>query len=49
MSRLQRGLTGLSNVSRGASVGASQMGNDRQNNNRSFEELKRHIHQKLVE
>jgi pilus assembly protein CpaF len=53
MSRLQRGLTGLSGVSRqqsGVSHGGSSIaGNDRQQSNKSFEELKRHIHSKLVE
>src|SRR5262245_18034992 len=54
MSRLQRGLTGLSGVSRQQSGGASHNqssigGNDRQQSNKSFEELKRHIHTKLVE
>src|SRR5262250_478978 len=47
MSRLQRGLSGLSQngLSR---LGASQMGGDRQSN-KSFEELKRLIHGKLVD
>jgi pilus assembly protein CpaF len=47
MSRLQRGLSGLSNngLSR---TGASQSGIDRQGN-KSFEELKRLIHSKLVD
>src|SRR5438552_870794 len=54
MSRLQRGLTGLSGVSRqqsgsGTHGGSSIAGNDRQASNKSFEELKRHIHSKLVE
>jgi pilus assembly protein CpaF len=54
MSRLQRGLTGLSGVSRqqsgNASHGGTSLGgNDRQASNKSFEELKRHIHTKLVE
>ena len=49
MSRLQRGLTGLSSYSRhGTASGASQSQGDRQAN-KSFEELKRHIHGKLVE
>jgi pilus assembly protein CpaF len=48
MSRMQRGLTGLSSMSRhGTSMGASQGGD--QKANKSFEELKRHIHGKLVE
>src|SRR5215467_9188267 len=51
MSRLQRGLTGL-NANNGASsygrLGASQAGLDRQTN-KSFEELKRIIHSKLVD
>ena len=42
MSRLQRGLSGMSRL------GASQAGADRQSN-KSFEELKRLIHQKLVD
>src|SRR5271167_157687 len=46
MSRLSRGLSGLGpSVSR---LGASQMGNERQAN-KSFEELKRLIHGKLVD
>jgi pilus assembly protein CpaF len=51
MSRLQRGLTGLSSVSRhGGTHGGTSIGqNDRQQSNKSFEELKRHIHSKLVE
>jgi pilus assembly protein CpaF len=55
MSRLQRGLTGLSGVSRQQSgagsqhSGASSLAGDRQQSNKSFEELKRHIHSKLVE
>src|SRR5262249_7349665 len=52
MSRLQRGLTAL-----GGSTGASRLGSgsltgtgmDRQNGTKSFEELKRLIHGKLVE
>jgi len=50
MSRLQRGLTGISSYSRhgGGASQASQMGGDR-TANKSFEELKRHIHGKLVE
>src|SRR5262245_13024107 len=54
MSRLQRGLTGLSGVSRqqsgGGTHGGTSIGSqDRQASNKSFEELKRHIHTKLVE
>jgi pilus assembly protein CpaF len=51
MSRLQRGLTGLSSYSRhgsNASSAASSIGAANQQN-KSFEELKRHIHSKLVE
>lgn len=52
MSRLQRGLTGLSSVSRhgsqSGSIGGASL-QDRQSSNKSFEELKRHIHGKLVE
>src|SRR5215467_10986428 len=51
MSRLQRGLTGL-NANNGASsygrLGSSQTGGERQAN-KSFEELKRLIHGKLVD
>jgi pilus assembly protein CpaF len=50
MSRLQRGLTGLSSTGskHGSSMGGSQMaGGDK--SNKSFDELKRHIHSKLVE
>ncbi|HEV3260021.1 MAG TPA: CpaF family protein [Gemmataceae bacterium] len=46
MSRLSRGITGLSSYSRSASN--QSMANDRQAN-KSFEELKRLIHTKLVE
>lgn len=52
MSRLQKGLTGLSSYSRHGTSGgggASQLGGDRGQSNKSFEELKRHIHSKLVE
>ena len=50
MSRLQRGLTGLSSVSRAGTHGGTSIGaNDRAQSNKSFEELKRHIHSKLVE
>jgi len=53
MSRLQRGLSGLSTGPGGASRlgGASQAGGmmDRQGGTKSFEELKRLIHTKLVE
>ena len=47
MSRLSRGVTGLSNYSRTAPTGATG-GGDRQAN-KSFEELKRLIHTKLVD
>src|SRR6202050_2423843 len=51
MSRLQRGLTGLSSYSRhgtnNSSVGSQ--GASSAQANKSFEELKRHIHSKLVE
>jgi pilus assembly protein CpaF len=50
MSRLQRGLTGLSSVSRGGTHGGTSIGStDRAQSQKSFEELKRHIHGKLVE
>ncbi|MBL8794233.1 MAG: CpaF family protein [Planctomycetia bacterium] len=50
MSRLQRGLTGLSSVSRGGTHGGTSIGStDRNQSQKSFEELKRHIHGKLVE
>ncbi|MBY0524885.1 MAG: CpaF family protein [Gemmataceae bacterium] len=49
MSRLQKGLTGLSSYSRQGTTGASQMGGGDRQANKSFEELKRHIHNKLVE
>src|SRR5213083_2912488 len=51
MSRLQRGLTGLSSVSRtgGGTHGGTSMGQADRQSNKSFEELKRHIHSKLVE
>jgi pilus assembly protein CpaF len=52
MSRLQRGLSSLNSQSGGTGslsrLGASQGGLDRQSN-KSFEELKRLIHQKLVD
>jgi pilus assembly protein CpaF len=49
MSRLQRGLTGISSYSRhGTQSGQSQLAGGAQSN-KSFEELKRHIHGKLVE
>src|SRR6195256_62735 len=48
MSRLQRGLSGLSQNGSMSRLGASQTGLERQSN-KSFEELKRHIHSKLVE
>jgi pilus assembly protein CpaF len=50
MSRLQRGLTGLSSISRHGTQGNTSLGGqDRQASNKSFEELKRHIHNKLIE
>jgi len=51
MSRLQRGLTGLSSYSKHGTnaSGASQGGGLDKQANKSFEELKRHIHSKLVE
>ncbi len=48
MSRLQRGLNGLSQTGISRLGGASQSGLDRQSN-KSFEELKRLIHSKLVD
>ncbi len=48
MSRLQRGLNGMSQGSFSRLGGASQSGLDRQSN-KSFEELKRIIHSKLVD
>src|SRR6516225_4590889 len=49
MSRLSKGLSGLSsNGSLGSRLGASQTGLERQSN-KSFEELKRLIHSKLVD
>src|SRR5262249_13517630 len=50
-SRLQRGLTGLSSVNRqgSAASGASVSQNQAARSNKTFEELKRHIHTKLVE
>lgn len=51
MSRLQRGLTGLSSGSHGGtrtSMGGS-LGPGGGQSNKSFDELKRHIHSKLVE
>jgi pilus assembly protein CpaF len=48
MSRLQRGLNGLSQTGISRLGGASQAGLDRQSN-KSFEELKRLIHSKLVD
>jgi pilus assembly protein CpaF len=49
MSRLSRGLSGLSsNGSTGSRLGMSQSGLERQSN-KSFEELKRLIHSKLVD
>lgn len=51
MSRLQRGLTGLSSYSRhgGNNSSVSAAGGGTAQANKSFEELKRHIHSKLVE
>jgi pilus assembly protein CpaF len=51
MSRLQRGLTGLSSVNRqgSAASGASVSQSQAARSNKTFEELKRHIHTKLVE
>lgn len=50
MSRLQKGLTGLSSYSRtGGSQSASMGGGADRQASKSFEELKRHIHGKLVE
>lgn len=50
MSRLQKGLTGLSSYSRtGGSQGGSMGGGADRQASKSFEELKRHIHGKLVE
>ncbi|MCC6419023.1 MAG: CpaF family protein [Gemmataceae bacterium] len=48
MSRLQRGLNGISQAGLSRLGGASQAGLDRQSN-KSFEELKRLIHSKLVD
>src|SRR5579885_3104525 len=49
MSRLSRGVTGLSSLSAGASrLGGNSLGGERQAN-KSFEELKRLIHTKLVD
>src|SRR5262250_1180497 len=52
MSRLQRGLTGMSGASHNgptaSRIGASSLGNERQGT-KSFEELKRLIHGKLVD
>src|SRR5262249_60481980 len=49
MSRLSRGLSGLSsNGGTGSRMGMSQTGLERQSN-KSFEELKRLIHSKLVD
>src|SRR6187551_2544465 len=51
MSRLQRGLSGLSSGPGGISrlANASQAGMERQGGTKSFEELKRLIHSKLVD
>src|SRR5579884_3600224 len=48
MSRLSRGITGTASYSRGGSVHSGATA-DRQSSNKSFEELKRLIHGKLVE
>ncbi len=48
MTRLQRGLSGLSHNGAGSRLGGSMAGNDRQGA-KSFEELKRLIHGKLVD
>jgi pilus assembly protein CpaF len=48
MSRLQRGLSGLSHNGSGSRLGGSMAGGDRQGT-KSFEELKRLIHGKLVD
>src|SRR5215470_14712614 len=48
MSRLQRGLSGLSNNGSASRLGTSLAGGDRQGT-KSFEELKRLIHGKLVD
>src|SRR5262245_45350511 len=50
MSRLQRGLTGLSSYSRHGSQASMSVAAQRTNQaNKTFEELKRHGHSKLVE
>jgi pilus assembly protein CpaF len=49
MSRLQRGLTGLSSVSRSGTQGGTSIGANDKQGSKSFEELKRHIHNKLTE
>src|SRR5579859_6116559 len=48
MSRLSRGLTGASSISRGASQSVAQ-GDRQSQSNKSFDDLKRTIHQKLVD
>jgi pilus assembly protein CpaF len=49
MSRLQRGLTGVSQGGGVSRLGSVSQGGDRQQSNKSFEELKRLIHSKLVD
>jgi pilus assembly protein CpaF len=50
MSRLQRGLTGMTNAGGGYSrLGGASQGSDKNQSNKSFEELKRLIHSKLVD
>ncbi|GIW82445.1 MAG: secretion system protein TadA [Gemmatales bacterium] len=50
MSRLSRGLTGLGSISRhGSSASQSVAANDRMQANKTFEELKRVIHSKLID
>src|SRR5262249_8826440 len=51
MSRLQQGLSRLGNSSQGSRLGLSSSGNSTHGTggNKSFEDLKRHIHAKLVE
>src|SRR5713226_6651694 len=50
MSRLQRGLTGMTNAGGGYSrLGSASQAGDKNQSNKSFEELKRLIHSKLVD
>lgn len=49
MSRLQRGITGLSSHSHRGTLGSVSQGGGERQANKSFEELKRSIHSKLVE